>query len=361
MDHHRKKKSLQELLSNTQLVQKLSVFLKQNGGWCCSESSYQVIPESTSKDSSPSFINLQIMAENVFYVQDLTKWQKGLEDLLKQLFRFDIFIALILEGHIISVVKPFKPFSSYNLIFPRKEIMDWFGADCHVSKRSMKIELPPNLNSDKNWRGLAICAALSVHEHPTAILDRMTSEISFGLQCHLDTEEQCFHPPLFGITKDKLTWVYLRGFIWLTYIPSFVLTELKIKQNYLEIRTTSEFPGVVTSNISARLLYQQDVEEFAQSIAKCTTSFFDNVEPIHKAMAYDDDETCNCLFHFHVGCSIHHLEEIATHCGFEAKEDEKPSHAVKTETYEDGNSYVVTHQENLTEPIYPRKSGLVRN
>lgn len=351
---------MQERLSNTQLVQKLSVFLKQNVGRGCSGSSYQVIPESTLKDSKHSFINLQIMAENAFYVNDLTKWQKGLEDLLKQLFRFDIFIALILDGHVISVVKPFNPFSSYNLIFPRKEILDWFGADCHISMRSMKIKLPPNLNSDKNWRGLAVCAALSVQEHPTAILDRMTSEISFGLQCHLDTEEHCYHPPLFSITKDKLTWLYLRGFIWLTYIPSSVLTELKIEQNYLDIRTTSEFSGVVTSNISARLLYQQDVEEFAQSIAKCTVSFFDNVDPIRKVMASDEDESCNCLFHFHAGCSLHHLEEIATYCGFEAKEDKNPSHSIKTETCQDGNSNAITQQENLTEPIYPRKFGLVR-
>ncbi|KAH7516756.1 hypothetical protein FEM48_Zijuj10G0168600 [Ziziphus jujuba var. spinosa] len=355
----REKKSLQELLSNTQLVQKISVSLKQNVGRCCSESSYEVIPESTLKDSRPRFINLQIMAENAFYVHDLTKWKRGLEDLLKQLFGFDIFIALILDGHIISLVKPFNPFSSYNLIFPRKEILDWFGSDCHISKRSVKIELPPNLNGDENWKGLAVCTAVSVHEHPTAIIDRMTSEISFGLQCHLDTEEHCYHPPQFGITKDKLTWLYLRGFIWLTYIPSSVLTDLKIEQNYLEIRTTSEFPGVVTNDIGARLLYQQDVEEFAEAIAKCTTSFFDNLDPVLKAMASDEGESCNCLFHFHVGCSLHHLEEIATHCGFGANEAEILSDAVKAETFEeDGNSYLVTQQENLTEPIYQRKSGL---
>ena len=61
----------------------------------------------------------------------------------------------------------------------------------------------------------------------------------------------------------------------------------------------------VTQNVGASLLYQQDVEEFRQSILnRCRTSFFDNMDLICKFVADENgnpihlDETemsDNCL------------------------------------------------------------------
>nr|XP_048319464.1 uncharacterized protein LOC112493411 [Ziziphus jujuba var. spinosa] len=325
--------SLKEFLSSTKRICHFSFTSKEKVERPHFESSYQIIPACTPKDSSPVFINLQIVAENALKVCDPIKWQKGIEETLKRLIGFDVVITLILQGHIISVFKPFNPFSNYNLCFPRKEILDWFEG-YKVRKRNMEITLPPNLSADHNWRGIAVCVSFSVHEHPTAIRDYKILQHAFGLRCHLNTEEYCFHPPMFHTNKFKFIWLHIRGFIWLTYIPSYEFAGHLNGQSILEINIFNECPGVAITNLGARFLYQQDVEELTQSIAKCRSSIFDNLDPIRQTMAH---QHCECYFHFDHDCSLHYLAGIAAYCGFE---NENPSLAAKTES------------------IYPRKTGV---
>ncbi|KAH7514284.1 hypothetical protein FEM48_Zijuj11G0072300 [Ziziphus jujuba var. spinosa] len=325
--------SLKEALTSTECIGHFPFSSREKVGRRCFESSYQVIPESTPNDSGPVFVHLQIVAENALKVNDLIKWQKRIEESLKILAGFDVVITLILEGHIISVLKPFDPFLNYNLCFPQTEILDWFEG-YQVCQRNMKVKLPPNVNGDENWRGLAVCVSFSIHEHPTAVLDHKSLELPFGLRCHLNTEEYCFHRPVYIANKVKFTWLYVRGFIWLTYIPSYEFAGCLNEASYLEINIFNECPGIVVRNLSARFLYEQDVDELTQSIAKCTTSFFDNLDPIRQIMA---QQHCECFFHFYHDCSLHHLAEIATYCGFESQ---TPSLAAETES------------------IYPRKNGL---
>nr|XP_048319495.1 uncharacterized protein LOC112493310 [Ziziphus jujuba var. spinosa] len=206
----------------------------------------------------------------------------------------------------------------------------------------MKIKVPPNLNGDKNWRGIAVCASFSIHEHPTAILDHNSLELSFQLKCNLETEEQRFDVAKFLTNKSKFTCLCIRRFIWLTYIPSNVFAGHLDEKNYLKIVIFNDCPDVVARSLGARFLYQQDVEQLEQSIAKCTTSFFDNLDPIRQIMAHleclviDDKKRPEGFFHFNHGC-LHHLAEIATYRGFK---NESPSLSA------------------LTESIYPIKSEL---
>lgn len=327
---------LKKLLSTTECISQFPYLSRGKVGRPCFESTYQVIQENTPKDSRPLFINLQIVAGNALKVNDSMKWRKRIEEIINNLASFDVVIALILEGHFISVLKPFNPFFNYNLCFPQKEILDWFEG-YKVRSRTMKIKIPLNLNADKNWRGLAVCVSFLVLEHPTAILDHESLKLSFGLRCHLNTEDYCFHPPHFITNKVKFTWLYTRRFIWLTYIPSCEFAGCLNEQNYLEINIFNECPGLAIENLGARFLYQEDVEELTQSIAKCTLSFFDNLDPIREIMSH---QHCECFYHFYHGCSLHYLVEIATYCGLE---NQNLSLAAKTES------------------IYPRKSGLVRN
>ncbi|KAH7510661.1 hypothetical protein FEM48_ZijujUnG0102200 [Ziziphus jujuba var. spinosa] len=174
------------------------------------------------------YYDRQIVAENALKVSDPIKWQRRIEESLEQLIEFDVVIALILKGHIISVLKPFHPFSNYNFCFPQKEILDWF-------------------------------------------------------EGHLN------------------------------------------KKNYLKIVIFNNCPDVVARHLGARFLYQQDVEELKQSIAKCSTSFFDNLDPIRQIMTHQHRES---FFHFNHGC-LKHLAEIAAYRGFE---NENPSLAARTES-----------------------------
>lgn len=69
---------------------------------------------------------------------------------------------------------------------------------------------------------------------------------------------------MFCITKDRFKWLFVRGFIWLTYIPRcLLLTELNGKK-YIEISIKNECPGLIKHNLAARLLYQQDMGEYNQ-------------------------------------------------------------------------------------------------
>ncbi|KAF3432385.1 hypothetical protein FNV43_RR27125 [Rhamnella rubrinervis] len=285
--------------------------------------SKQVIEES-SRDSAEGLVHLQIMAETGLYENDeylIKRWKDNLKVWLPFYVRhYSVIITLSIKGRNICLLKPFNPFNTYNLCFPRKEIIDWFEG-YQFSNRRVAIALPPNLKSDENWRGIAVCVAFSVQEHPNAIFDDQDSEVSsFGLLCHLSTDQKCCLNPFstFRITKDKFKWSCVGGFIWLTYIPSCLLiAELNDQSHYIEVDIYNECTGVTIQNLGAHLLFQQHVEEFRQSITQCMTSFFDNVDAISQ---------------------------------FLADENEKPSHPCSTATScEDGNSYMAAQQENLTE------------
>lgn len=122
------------------------------------DSSYQMIRDSISTDSTSRFIHLQIMGETPLYENDSKKWKTYLEDVLKCLYGYYVFVTLSLRGRIISFLKPFNPSSTYDFCFPRKEIIEWFGDYDHPGAQRMVIELPQNLTADENWIGLAVCA-----------------------------------------------------------------------------------------------------------------------------------------------------------------------------------------------------------
>ncbi|XP_060669073.1 uncharacterized protein LOC107417682 isoform X3 [Ziziphus jujuba] len=291
-------------------------------------SSYKLFSESTSRDSKLGIIHLQIMAESSLFENDFVRWKNNLDNFLQRHSSFFIIITLSLKGQIISVFKPFETCSTYNLCFPRKEILEWF-TDYQVSRRTFIVKLPPNLKNDKNWLGIAVCVAFSVNEHPNLILDEEL-EVSFRVLCHMHTDQGwCLDlAPVFPVTKDNFKWSCVGGFIWLTYIPSsLLLPELK-GQSYIVIDIYSECPGVLTKNLGVRLLYQQDVEEFKQSLSKCLTGFLDNLDTISKFMG-DGNEKNPCR---------------ADELGSSSK---------------NSKGCVVTQPENVTaEPTFPGKTGM---
>ncbi|KAH7516733.1 hypothetical protein FEM48_Zijuj10G0166300 [Ziziphus jujuba var. spinosa] len=141
----------------------------------------------------------------------------------------------------------------------------------------LAIKLPENLNTDKNWRGLAVCVAFSVNnDHQTAIHEFEDSDISFGILCHLNTDQgYCSNSVLlFDIVKDEFRWLYVGGFICLA---SLVVAELN-KQSSIEVTIYHECSDATIQNLGAVLLYQRhhDEEEFKQTTNYCMTPLSDN-------------------------------------------------------------------------------------
>ncbi|KAM1221186.1 hypothetical protein ACFX2J_008882 [Malus domestica] len=73
----------------------------------------------------------------------------------------------------------FYCYSIYNSCFPSSISLEWFGDQSNGS--SVINPLPPNLYSDTNWKGLALCAYFSVGENPTAELDNLNRDIPHHL------------------------------------------------------------------------------------------------------------------------------------------------------------------------------------
>ena len=172
----------------------------------------------------------------------------------------------------------------------------------------MTIQLPPNLHDDSDWIGLALCAAISV--------DKYATRFSHQLICLWDTDIGRVEPsPVYNITKEKFMWLYLRGFIWVSYIPRKLWSEdlnlcssieATIGQPLEEIEkaTVGHLPEekkngnsrmpfpLVSEKCGLRLVYQKDMQELQETIIKCVTSPFDNnVEYIHQLIADDTRNT----------------------------------------------------------------------
>ncbi|KAM1228035.1 hypothetical protein ACFX2J_007178 [Malus domestica] len=243
-----------------------------------SENRVSIQQHDTERYSESLDRRLYIMAENQLYGScNIAAWKKSIVVLL-QIWKEAI---LSLKGHTISVLKLFDSSAPYNFCFPQKQILEWFK---NQSRKSSKIgmELPQNLYDDDNWRGLVICAAFSVHELPTATLEKLGSEMTVELMCHLSTEEYCLNPiPICSTTKEKFKWLHVRGFIWLTYIPRNFLAEFK-DITLVIARIYHSCPGLFVEDTGIRLLYKHEVEELKQAMTQCWTSFFDNSDLIRQ-------------------------------------------------------------------------------
>ncbi|XP_035545900.1 uncharacterized protein LOC109003835 [Juglans regia] len=104
----------------------------------------------------------------------------------------------------------------------------------------------------------------------------------------LDTGIGSLDPPhVFPITEEKLTWFYPHGFIWLSYIPCRSVRDLVGQCRRIEASVVSDCPRLMVLDCGLRLLYHQDSEEFEQTIIKCLTSPFPNMNLILQSVATD--------------------------------------------------------------------------
>uniref|UniRef100_A0A803Q3N9 ADP-ribosyl cyclase/cyclic ADP-ribose hydrolase n=1 Tax=Cannabis sativa TaxID=3483 RepID=A0A803Q3N9_CANSA len=172
----------------------------------------------------------------------------------------------------------------YYSVLPRKNILDWFKHQTHESK--LRMQIPQNLYDDENWRGVMVCAAFSVIEHPgTTVFDTIHSVPfkDFHLVCdfNLGEENTCLRVKPVRYKKDIFKWLVLRSFIWLVYIPHTAFTKSLNEVRYVEAKMHSfDCHGLAVQRCGMRLLYQHEVKEFKQEIVKCVSSFFDDLDPI---------------------------------------------------------------------------------
>ena len=170
----------------------------------------------------------------------------------------------------------------------------------------MAIQLPSNLHNDSNWLGFAICAAFSVQEYPTEFLDNLETEILHHLSCLFDKDIGGLKPlHVYSTFKEELKWLHLLGFIWLSYIPYWWLSD-KINQcNHIEVSIASNWPGWIVQKCGLRLVYLQDEQEFWKIRFHLRASLCDNWDIIredlveHRPLKSSSKASSNQTFSMH--------------------------------------------------------------
>ncbi|KAK9910646.1 hypothetical protein M0R45_034600 [Rubus argutus] len=240
---------------------------------------------------SQKFGKVELQMHTRFHQKVTIEWKRNLELLLQSFFRLNPSIKLHLGGATASYEDPFA--DSY--LFPQKEIPDWFTEKSLTS--TFVTPFPDDLESDNNWMGFVLCAAFSVHPHPTDVGNYNNSQLTADVSCKFQwssnsSQSFSFRGYLVRVMPNtKFMWLSLRGFIWLQFISRhhFKLDAMNKSQRQLEASFESGSLALAVQKCSLRILYKQDVQEYKQTLIQCFASVFDNLD--HSQPYKEDDDS----------------------------------------------------------------------
>ncbi|ONH89628.1 hypothetical protein PRUPE_8G005400 [Prunus persica] len=153
------------------------------------------------------------------------------------------------------------------------KIPNWFTLTQNLHEglgNSAEIQVPQNLYEDGNWKGIAICAHMSIREHPTIILDTPDSEFTRELFCHLDTNFSGVKFRLVERTNDKAMWLNNAcNFSWFIYMPRAQFSESLNQCNLVRVTFGSNSSGLGVHNSALRLVFNKDLEQLIPTLASC--------------------------------------------------------------------------------------------
>ncbi|KAM5554208.1 hypothetical protein ABKV19_022539 [Rosa sericea] len=234
-------------------------------------------------------VNLVIHGDTPFK-KDTTEWKRNFEILLQSFFRLDLSVKLILEEDTIAF---YQDCFNHACLFPQKKIPDWFKEKSLTS--TYVYRLPDDLESDNNWMGLVVCAAFSVHPLPTDLGNYKDSELSSDVKCNFRWSSDpsryiSIREGVFGVRpNNKFMWLSRRGFIWLQFISGNIFKFAMDKHHrQLEASFESGSPALSVQECSYRILYEQDLQEYKQTMIQCFASVFDNLD---HSLPYKEDDS----------------------------------------------------------------------
>ena len=135
-------------------------------------------------------------------------------------------------------------------------------------ENSISIELPPNWCNSR-WMGLALCAWFN------KTYTFQTSRVTFDLIAHVTALGDMPHSRYTFEISSSVT--FNRCHIWLLYLSrdTWFATVRNGECSQIRVSFNINGGGLFVRNFGARLVYEQDVEEFNQTIAQCESSHID--------------------------------------------------------------------------------------
>ncbi|KAM5574594.1 disease resistance protein RUN1 [Rosa sericea] len=149
--------------------------------------------------------------------------------------------------------------------FPGVEIPEWF---INVDKSdSAKMQL------NGNWMGIAVCASLSIHEHPNIIFDNPYAESTrHDIFCYLKGNIASAGSLRYEFDKDKEMWMHPCNFICFVYIPRAYFPDSWNQCDTIEASIESDSSGFGVHKCALGLVFEEDVEDLVQMLTYCHLS-----------------------------------------------------------------------------------------
>jgi hypothetical protein len=159
------------------------------------------------------------------------------------------------------------------------------------------IHLPPNLYDDTTWTGLALFAFFSVLDHSTTLVGSQGSQVHCRLGFLSQNRNFCLESlHSYCLTEEDVSLLKLGGFMWLSYMPRGQFPKWLSRCSSIKAEI-SDCQGLTVHKCGLHLLYQNDEEEFKETIKLFKASFSNNHENEAKAStsnsANDEDSHPN--------------------------------------------------------------------
>ncbi|KAF3948949.1 hypothetical protein CMV_025115 [Castanea mollissima] len=221
-----------------------------------------------------TYIKIETCSARVLYKQDLGKFLQA-SGKMKQRSQFQMdkvessqsndrlkgkLLSLLLRVYQGDLARNHK----YDYVFPHKKVSNWFSNRnfCY----DIRIKLPTNLQNDGTWMGIAVCAYYTVHKQPGISGDNKDLASFLNFYNHLDSDRVCLsRHRVFQESKDIFVESPYRILVF--YIPQVLLRLGECR--HIGASFEHDKPDVRIEECGLRLVYEQDVENFVQTLAQC--------------------------------------------------------------------------------------------
>ncbi|CAK9313944.1 unnamed protein product [Citrullus colocynthis] len=149
--------------------------------------------------------------------------------------------------------------NAFDFVIPRRSFPQLFN---QLSPKNFTgIKLPPNLYTNNEWIGFAVCTLFQINKHPTAILNNLGSVSRHELICQFAIENGLIEPlHIHTITEDRLIWLHERQFVWLYYTPRNTYGDIFRHRSDVWAIIEADTPDLMVRCCGLQLVYKKDVE-----------------------------------------------------------------------------------------------------